>query len=140
MNPDAIKPFFEKGDRFARHCDIEVVDIAAGLAQCRMPIHDYHLNGLGVVQGGAIFTLADLAFACACNSHGTVAVAIDVDIQFMAGARPEHQWLIADAHEVTKNPRLSSCRVDVKAQDGTLIAVFQGLAYRKKDALPDIGQ
>jgi acyl-CoA thioesterase len=128
-----IKKFFEN-DLFAKHCGIEILEVGEGWARAKMPIKELHLNGVRVAQGGAIFTLADLAFALACNSHGTVAVAINVSISFMKAAR--QGTLTAEAREVTHNPRLSSVRVDVTDDQGDLVAVFQGLAYRKQDVIP----
>jgi acyl-CoA thioesterase len=99
-----------------------------------MVLHPHHLNGLGSVQGGAIFTLADYAFAAAANSHGTVAVAINVSITFMKAAATGTLW--AEAREVSKNFKIGSYVVEVKDDQGDLVATFQGLAYRKKDKLP----
>jgi len=86
------------------------------------------------VQGGAVFTLADFAFAAAANAHGTVAVAINVSITFMKAVSTG--LLRAEAREVALNPKLGTYTVDVKDERGDLVAVFQGLAYRKKDPLP----
>ena len=57
-------------DRFAARCGIELLAVSPGQARARMSLRPDHLNGLGSVQGGAIFTLADFAFAAASNSHG----------------------------------------------------------------------
>jgi acyl-CoA thioesterase len=122
-------------DQFARHCDIELVEVAPGFARARMPLHPRHLNGVGTVQGGAIFTLADFAFAAASNSHGTIAVAINVSISFLKAARTG--VLTAEARELTKNFKLGSYTVDVKDEAGDLVAVFQGMVYRKSDKLPE---
>jgi acyl-CoA thioesterase len=92
------------------------------------------LNGLGTVHGGAIFTLADFAFAAACNSHGTVSVALNVSITFMKAATTGTLW--ADAREVSKNFKVGSYAIEIKDDLGELVAQFQGLAYRKKDKLP----
>src|SRR5512144_2022568 len=78
----SIQHFF-KNDRFAERANIELVSVSPGHARGKMTLHPHHLNGYGTVQGGAIFTLADYAFAAASNSHGTVAVAINVSITFM---------------------------------------------------------
>ena len=64
-------------DQFAKLCGIEIVDVAEGRAKAQMKL-EAHLNGLGSVQGGAIFTLADFVFAMACNFHGPAAVAINI--------------------------------------------------------------
>jgi acyl-CoA thioesterase len=130
-----IRQFFEQ-DLFAKHCGIEILEVAPGRARAKMEIKPEHLNGVRVVQGGAVFTLADLDFALACNSHGTVAVAINVSITFMKG--PRAGTLYAEAVEVARNPKLSHCDVKVTDENGELIATFQGLAYRKADKLEDV--
>jgi acyl-CoA thioesterase len=128
-----LKQYF-KGDQFAARSDIELLEVKNGHAKAKMTLHSHHWNGLGTVHGGAIFTLADFAFAAACNSHGTVAVAIDANITFMKAAVSGTLW--AEAREVSKNFKLGSYAVEVKDDQGELVAQFQGLAYRKKDKLP----
>jgi acyl-CoA thioesterase len=128
-----IKRFFE-GDQFAARNDIELLEVAPGHAKAKMTLHPHHWNGLGTVHGGAMFTLADFTFAAACNSYGTVTVAIDANITFMKAAVSGTLW--AEAREVSKNFKLGSYAVEVKNDQGELIAQFQGLAYRKKDKLP----
>jgi acyl-CoA thioesterase len=123
-----------KNDRFAERTNVELLTVSTGHATARMVLHPHHLNGLGSVQGGAIFTLADYAFAAASNSHGTVAVALNVSITFMKAATTGTLW--ADAREVSKNFKVGSYAVEVKDDQGDLVATFQGLAYRKKDKLP----
>jgi acyl-CoA thioesterase len=98
-----------------------------------MEVRNEHLNGIGTVHGGAIFTLADFAFAVAANSHGRVTVAINVSITFMKAATSG--TLIAIAKEVSLNPKIASYTVNIINDDGELIAIFQGLAYRKRDKI-----
>jgi len=123
-----------RNDQFAGRCDIELLSVSPGRASARMTLHPHHLNGIGTVQGGAIFTLADFAFAAAANSHGTVSVAVNASITFMKAARTGTLW--AEAREVSKNFKIGSYVVEVKDDHGDLVAQFQGLAYRKKDKLP----
>jgi acyl-CoA thioesterase len=123
-----------KNDRFAERTNVELLTVSPGHATAKMVLQPHHLNGLGSAQGGAIFTLADYAFAAAANSHGTVAVAINVSITFMKGAVTGTLW--AEAREVSKNFKIGSYIVEVKDDQGDLVATFQGLAYRKKDKLP----
>ena len=127
-----IRSKFES-DLFAKHAGIELLTLSPGHAKAQMKLHPYHLNGVGTVQGGAIFTLADFAFAVAANAHGTVAVAVNVSITFMKAVTSG--VLTAEAHEVALNPRLGTYTVEVKDEPGNLIAVFQGLAYRKNEPL-----
>lgn len=129
----AIKEFF-KNDRFAEHCGIELVEVGEGRAQTRMKIEDRHLNGVNVVHGGAIFTLADLAFAAASNSHGTVAVAINASIWYVKAGLSG--TLFANAREVSLNPKLATYSIEVTDDAGEIIAVFEGMVYRKKQTIP----
>src|SRR5665647_891907 len=65
-----LKRFFKK-DNFAANSGIELLEVSPGYAKARMDIGEKHLNALKTVQGGALFTLADLAFAAASNAYGT---------------------------------------------------------------------
>ena len=98
-----------------------------------MRLRDEHLNGVDTAQGGAIFTLADYAFAACCNSHGTVAVALDVSITFCRAATKG--LLTAEALEESRTRRTSVCNVRVTDEEGTLVALFRGTAFRKEDPL-----
>lgn len=73
---------FLKGDSFALFAGIELVEVTKGYAKARMKIQPIHLNGGRVCQGGAIFTLADLAFAAATNSHGKMTLSVTSTIHF----------------------------------------------------------
>jgi len=128
----AIWDFF-KNDRFAQHSGIELIEIGEGRAKARMVINDSHLNGVNLVHGGAIFTLADLVFAAASNSHGTVAVAINASIWFVKAAR--QGTLFAEAKEVSRNPKLATYSIHVTDDTGELVASFEGMVYRKKDQI-----
>ena len=122
-----------QSDQFARHCEIELLSISPGRATARMTLHPHHLNGIGTVQGGAIFTLADFTFAAAANSHGTVAVAVNASITFMKPASTGTLW--AEARDLDKKFKIGTYSIEIKDDQGDLIAHFQGLAYRKKDKL-----
>jgi len=122
-----------KHDRYAELSNIELLTAGPGQATAKMTLHPHHLNALKTVHGGAIFTLADFTFAVACNSHGTVAVALDVSIVFMKAATTGTLW--ATAREESKNFKVGLYIVEIKDAAGDLVAQFQGLAYRKKDKL-----
>ncbi|MCD4801094.1 MAG: PaaI family thioesterase [Methanococcoides sp.] len=126
---EKIKEFF-KMDKFAEYIDVELLEVSEGYAKAKMDIHEHHLNGVGIVQGGAIFTLADFAFAAASNSHGTVAVAINANISFVTSTTSG--TLYAQARENSKNPKIATYTVDITDEEGNAIAIFQGMAYRKK--------
>ncbi|MGO9243881.1 MAG: PaaI family thioesterase [Verrucomicrobiia bacterium] len=128
-----IKEFFTQ-DRYAKLSGIELLSVSPGHAVAQMPIHPHHFNAVGSVQGGAIFTLADFAFAAASNAHGKVAVGINVSITYMKAV--SSGTLRAEAREVSANPKLASYTVNITDEHNTLIAVFQGLVYRKDQPLP----
>ena len=128
MDNDFLKNV--KNDRFAKLLGVEILDVHPGYALVEMKIEDKHKNGINIVQGGAIFTLADYAFAAACNADGSTTVAINASISFFKA--PQGAFLRAEAREEHKNRKICGYKVDIKDEDGTLIASFSGLGYRKK--------
>lgn len=131
-----VADFFASRDMFARHCGIEILEVASGKAKTRLVVQPHHLNGVGIVQGGAIFTLADFAFAGASNSHGTVAVALNVSITFIKATRSG--TLTAEAEEVSRGSRVGTYIIRVIDELGEVVALFQGLAYRKQEQLEEL--
>ena len=125
---------FVQGDQFARHLGIELVEWGEGRAITRLVIQPQHLNAVGLVHGGAIFSLADLAFAVASNSHGSSALAANANIAFVKAGR--EGTLTAEATEVALGSRLATYRVDVRDDAGDLVAAFQGTVYRSQRPLP----
>ncbi|MDR3141815.1 MAG: PaaI family thioesterase [Tannerellaceae bacterium] len=125
---------FLKGDKFALLAGVELLDAGNGYARARMEIKPEHLNGGGVCQGGAIFTLADLAFAAATNSHARLTFSINSTINFFRSERKG--FLYAEAKEVFNHKRLSNCEVNITNEAGELIATFAGTGYRKDTELP----
>jgi acyl-CoA thioesterase len=133
VTPEKVREFFKK-DKFAEYCGIELMEIEPGRAKAKLLIEKHHLNGLGMAHGAAMFTLADLVFAVAANAHGTMAMAVNINMTFMKAAK-KGETLIAECNENTKNPKLGSYTAKVHNQNGQLLAVFEGLAYRKKDPI-----
>jgi acyl-CoA thioesterase len=127
-----VKNFF-KNDTFAEHLGIELLEVSQGWAKAKMEIKDHHLNGINITHGGAIFSLADLAFAVASNSHKTVALAINASISFLKAV--SGGTLIAEAKEVSLNPKLATYDIRVTNEANDIIALFQGTVYRKKDKI-----
>jgi len=126
---DRIKKYFQQ-ENFGQNSGMELTEVSEGYAKVEMDIEKRHLNVLGTVHGGAIFTLADMAFAAASNSYGTVAVAINCDISFVEAVSEGR--LTAEAKETSINPKISTYVVDVTNEKGEIIAIFNGMAYRKK--------
>jgi acyl-CoA thioesterase len=130
---EAVKRHF-KEDHFAATSGVDILELRQGYARTALTIEDRHLNSVGITQGGAIFTLADLAFAMACNSGGNVAVAINTSLSFLKATISG--TLTAEATEVSRSRRISTCTVEVADEDGELVALFQGTAYIKSEPFP----
>ena len=131
---EEMKQYFTKNDKFAEYVGIELVEVAKGKAKAKMEIKNHHLNSIKTVHGGAVFALADLVFAVASNSHGTIAMGINVSISYLKAVK--EGVIFAEAKEVSINPKLATYNVNVTDGSDDLVAVFQGMVYRKKDSLP----
>jgi acyl-CoA thioesterase len=130
-----LRRFFRR-DRFAAGAGIRLVDCGPGRAVARMKIRAGHMNGVDVAQGGAVFTLADFAFAVACNTGGPVALAVEVSISFLAATT--RGTLTATAVEVSRSSRLSRVEVEVRDDAGARVALFHGTAYVTKDSIHQV--
>jgi acyl-CoA thioesterase len=119
-----------ENDLFAQHVGIELIESAEGRAKAKLEIKKHHLNGVGLTQGGVVFTLADLVFAAASNSYGPVAVAINAGISFVK-ATTEGAVLIAEAKEVSRNAKLATYTILVTDEMQETVAIFQGMVYIK---------
>ena len=118
-----------KDDKFAKYVGIKILEVREGYAEAELNINENHLNGVNRVQGGVIFTLADFAFAAASNSTGFATVALNVSISFFNA--PTGKKIKAVAREFIAQNRIAGCKVDIIDEDGTLVACFNGLGYRK---------
>lgn len=125
---------FLQGDKFAVNAGVELLEVRNGYARARMEIRPEHLNGGGVCQGGAIFTLADLAFAAASNSHARLTLSITSTMNFLQAE--SKGYLYAEAREVSNRKKLSNCEVRITNEAGNLVATFNGTGYRKEVELP----
>ncbi|MGI6679647.1 MAG: PaaI family thioesterase [Dehalobacterium sp.] len=127
MDENSIKNI--KNDKLAALLDIKLLKIAAGYALTEMKISEKHLNGVNMVHGGAIFTLADYAFAAASNAKGLVTVGITNNITFIKS--PKGKIITAEAREASCSSRLSVYNVNVFDEDQTLVAQMSGMGYIK---------
>lgn len=132
MKHDELISIF-KNDRYAALTGIEIIETGIGYCKAKLEIKDKHLNAANVIQGGAIFTLADLAFAVASNSHGQLALAINVNITFLKGK--SEGTLFATAREIADPKRIGAYDVSVSDENNDLIAQFNGLVYRKNEII-----
>lgn len=112
-------------DRASRHMGMELVATLPSEAVLRMKVRPEFCNGHHICHGGFIFTLADSAFAFACNSHNKVTVANNCAVTFVAAAK-EGDTLTAHAREVHRGGRSGVTEVEVRDQDGKLVALFRG--------------
>ena len=118
-------------DAAAHTLGMRVLSISPGHASVAMTVRADMLNGFGICQGGLITTLADMAFAYACNSYNELTVASGFDVDLLAPARTGDE-LIARAGVVSQAGRLGLYDVDVRNQAGERVAVFRGRSYRIK--------
>lgn len=136
MDLQAIREFFNSADAFAAHNGMTIVEVREGYARAEMQLQPWHLNGARTVHGGALFTLADFAFAAASNSRGQLALSINSSISIFKGAREGK--LIAEAREISHAPKLAAFEVAIRDEANTLLATFQGMVYRKSVPLASI--
>ena len=118
-------------DRASQGLGMRVVSVGPGVAKLAMRVRVDMLNGHDICHGGFIFTLADSAFAYACNSYNLVTVASGCTIDFVAPAR-EGDELVAHAHERTASGRTGVYDIEVTNQRGEAVALFRGKSYRIK--------
>ena len=131
MSPDAL------ADKVARSMlaaegtgpawGIEIEEAREGYARIRMILRADMLNGHGIAHGGIVFSLADTAFAYACNSRNLTTVAAQASIVFLSPAR-EGEVLIAECREQALAGRSGVYNASVRTEDGRAIAEFQGLS------------
>lgn len=131
---ERILEFFKK-DRFAVENGMEITEVRPGAATARMKITGRHLNGYGTVQGGAMFTLADYAFAAAANAFGRLTVSSGGAISFFCP--PRGGELVAKAALVSAGHRLCTYCVDLFDGEGTLVGRYTGSGYIKDEPLFD---
>lgn len=116
-------------DKFAQHVGIELLEFNSGTAKVMMEVKPCHINGVGLVHGGALFTLADFAGAVAANSREVAAVAINSSISYFKGVKAG--TLYAEAAEISNGRKIAVYSVKVTNEEGKLIAVFQGTGYKR---------
>ena len=127
------KDFF-KADRFAMQAGVELLEVKPGYAKARMLVTPEHLNAGGVCQGGALFTLADLAFAAVANSHKLLTLSISANITFLRSVK--QGYVYAEAQEVFNHHRIPFIEVRLTDESGELVAIMTSSGYRKDVELP----
>lgn len=123
---------FKKRDHFANHNNIEVLEACDGRARAQVKLTKEHMNGLNIAHGGILFSLADVTFGLAANSHGRVAVTLSADISFFNPSEVG-QIIIAEAEELSLKNRIASYLISIRNEDGLLLASMKCSAYRKEE-------
>ena len=130
-----IKDLLNKTDRFAANAGCSLTEVNEHHAVAVMTVTEAHLNGGNVCQGGALFTLADLAMAALLNQNGELTFGINNSISFIASAK-EGDELKAEAVYIADHHKIPSLEARVTNQDGKLICHVTGTGYRKHIAIP----
>jgi acyl-CoA thioesterase len=120
---------------FGRKFGLHLTDLGDGFSRVEMTLTPDMNNIFDLTHGGAIFALIDEAFQTACNSHGTVAVALSMSLTYIAPPRAGSR-LTAEAREYSRTRKTATYEIKVCDAEGNLIAVCQALAYRKGIPLP----
>ena len=126
-----LKDRLNNDDRFAKSIGAQLTKVQEGYACAELTIEPRHLNGAGVCQGGVIYTLADLAFAAVANSHGILSLGISNTITFLKSAQLG-ETIKAECIEQVNHHRLPYCDIKVSNEQGEILAIVTGLAYRMK--------
>jgi len=120
---------------YAKKLGMELIELDEGYSKVKMTFKEDMENIFGMVHGGAIFSLIDEAFETAANTHGTVAVALSMNITYIKPVSAG-DVLYAEAKEMSLSGRIGTYVINVENEGGDLIALCQALVYRKKHELP----
>ena len=130
----SIGELLNRTDRFAANAGCRITAVDAHHAVAEMTVTNAHLNGGNVCQGGALFTLADLAIAALMNHQGKLTFGISNSIMYVSSAK-EGDLLRAEAVNVADHHKIPAVEVRVTNQEGRLICHVTGMGYRKSDPI-----
>ncbi len=122
-------------DEFSRWLGVDLLQVKPAFCVCRMLVRKEMLNGFGVAHGGVVFSLADSAFAFACNTQGRIAMSVENSITYPASVHPG-DILTAVAEEESATNRLGFYRVQVTNQREEIVALFRGTVYKTNQEHP----
>ncbi len=126
------------GDPYAARIGAEIEDVKPGWARVAMRLDPGHLNFMGMVHGGVMFSLADVAFGAAANSFGTKAMALSVGIDFLAAPQVTGE-LTAEVELISRAGKMGYYRMEVSDACGTVVAKCHGWAYHTGKPLREDG-
>lgn len=127
--PENVVQHMLQHDRFSQWLGISVIEITEGYSKIKMTVREEMLNGFGIVHGGIAFSLADSAFAFACNNRNNLSVALDTSINFIKPVHPGDE-LIAEAKELHNGRSTGLYHISIYNQNDHLVAQFKGTCYR----------
>ena len=118
-----------RDDLFSQWLGIEVLAVKEGYSQIKMTVRKEMINGFGIVHGGIAFSLADSAFAFACNNRNNLSVALDTSINF---TKPVHvdDVLTAEAKEIHNGKSTGLYHISITNQRNHMVAIFKGTCFR----------
>ena len=121
-------------DFFSQWLGISIIEIKEGYSKIKMTVREEMINGFGIVHGGIAFSLADSAFAFACNNRNVLSVALDTSINFL---KPVHvnDVLIAEANELHNGRSTGLYHINITNQENETVAVFKGTCFRTSKSL-----
>lgn len=123
-----------ENDFFSQWLGIEVLEIKEGYSKIKMTVRKEMVNGFGIVHGGIPFSLADSAFAFACNNRNNLSVALDTSINFIKAVHVEDE-LTAEAIEIHNGRSTGLYHITIINQTGQVVAQFKGLCFRTNKSL-----
>ncbi len=121
-------------DKFSQWLGIEVLDIQEGYSKIKMTVREEMINGFGIVHGGIAFSLADSAFAFACNNRNNLSVALDTSINFTKAIQVGDE-LTAEAKETHNGRSTGLYFITITNQKNEQVAIFKGTCFRTGKAL-----
>src|SRR5687767_7024925 len=128
-NNRAVVDHMMQHDLFSQWLGIEVLEVKEGYSRIRMTIRDEMINGFGVTHGGIAFSLADSAFAFACNNRNNLSMALDTSINFTKATMPG-DVLVAEAKELHNGRSTGLYLITVTNQHNQQVALFKGTCFR----------
>ena len=134
--PQQVVTKMLKDDLFSQWLGIEVIEITEGYSKIKMTVRTEMMNGLGIVHGGIAFSLADSAFAFACNNRNVLSVALDTSINFLKPVQVG-DLLVAEAKELHNGKSTGLYQVSISNQQQHLVAMFKGTCFKTHRKLID---
>ncbi len=127
--PTAVVQYMMQKDLFSQWLGIEVIEIREGYSKIQMTLREEMINGFEVIHGGITFSLADSAFAFACNNRNNLSMALDTSITFIKEIKPG-DVLTAEANELHNGRSTGLYLITITNQNGEQVALFKGTCFR----------